>query len=62
MLYLFAAFACVWIGLFLYLYMLVRRGEALAHEVAALREQSRKVPRPATPAPASAGRSRVEPS
>ena len=62
MLYLFAAFASVWIGLFLYLYMLVRRSEALAHEVAMLREQSQKVPRPATPAPASAVRPRVEPS
>ncbi len=62
MLYLFAAFASVWIGLFLYLYVLVRRSEALAHEVAMLRAQSKKVPPSATPAPASAGRPRVEPS
>lgn len=62
MIYLFAAFAAVWIGLFLYLYVLVRRSEALAHEVAVLREQSQKVPRPTTPAAASAGRPRVEPS
>ena len=62
MVYLFAAFASVWIGLFLYLYLLVRRSEALAQEVAMLREQSRKIPRPASSAPAPAGRPRVEPS
>ena len=62
MIYLFAAYASVWIGLFLYLYLLVRRSEALAHEVATLREQSQRMARPATPAPAPAGRPRVEPS
>ncbi len=62
MIYLFAAFASVWIGIFLYLYLLVRRSEALAHEVAMLREQSQKVPRPASPSPAPAGRPRAEPS
>jgi CcmD family protein len=60
MAYLFAAFAAVWIGLFLYLYLLSRRSEALAHEVAMLREQSQKVPRPASPSPAPAGRPRVD--
>ena len=62
MIYLFAAFASVWIGIFLYLYLLVRRSEALAHEVAMLREQSEKVLRPAPPAPASSGRPGTEPS
>jgi CcmD family protein len=62
MIYLFAAFASVWIGIFLYLYLLVRRSEALAHEVAMLREQSQKVPRPVSPSPAPAGRPRAEPS
>jgi CcmD family protein len=61
MIYLFAAFASVWIGIFLYLYLLGRRSEALAHEVAMLRDQSEKVPRPAA-ASASAGRPRTEPS
>lgn len=62
MVYLFAAYASVWIGLFLYLYLLARRSEALAHEIARLREQSQRVPRPASPAPAPTGRPRVEPS
>ena len=62
MIYLFAAFASVWVGLFLYLYLLHRRAEALAHEVALLREQSQKAPRSASPPLASAGRPRVEPS
>ncbi len=62
MIYLFAAFACVWIGIFLYLYLLVRRSDALAHEVAMLHEQSQKVPRPTSPSPPPAGRPRAEPS
>ena len=57
MIYLFASFAAVWIGLFFYLYLLVRRSEALAREVAMLREQSQKAPHPA---PAQAGRPQVE--
>lgn len=66
MIYLFAAFACVWIGIFLYLYLLGRRTEALAHEVAVLRdamrrEQSETVPYPAAPGPAVPGRPRSEP-
>ena len=60
MVYLFAAYASVWIGLFLYLYLLARRSEVLAHEVAMLREQSQRAPRHASPAPA--GRPGVEPS
>jgi CcmD family protein len=62
MIYLFAAYASVWIGLFLYLYLLARRSEALAHEVAMLRDQSQAVARPAAPAPAPGGRPRAEPS
>jgi CcmD family protein len=62
MIYLFAAFAAVWIGLFLYLCLLLRRSEAVAHEVALLREQSQKAPRPASPPPAPAGRPGVGPS
>ncbi len=62
MVYLFAAFAAVWIGLFLYLYLLARRSDALAREVAILREQSQEVPRSASPAPAHAGRPRAESS
>ncbi len=62
MIYLLAAFASVWIGLFLYLYLLMRRSEALAHEVAMLRERSERAPRQASPAPAPAARPRAEPS
>ena len=62
MVYLFVAFASVWTGLFLYLYLLVRRSEVLAQEVAMLREQAQKATRPATPAPSPAGRPRAEPS
>jgi len=40
MTYLFWASAVVWVGIFLYLYGLVRRSRALEHEVAALRDRS----------------------
>jgi len=41
MAYLFWAFAVVWIGIFLYLYGLVRRSRALEREVAELRARTR---------------------
>jgi CcmD family protein len=41
MAYLFWAFAVVWIGIFLYLYGLVRRSRALEREVAELRGRAR---------------------
>ena len=51
MTYLFWAFAAVWVGIFLYLYALIRRSHMLARELEALREQLRKpAPRPAEPA------------
>ncbi len=62
MIYLLAAFASVWIGLSFYLYLLMRRSEALAREVAMLRERSEKAPRQVSPAPAPAARPRAEPS
>jgi CcmD family protein len=46
MTYLFWAFAVVWVGIFLYLYGLIRRSQALAREVEALREQFQRPPRP----------------
>lgn len=42
MAYLFWAFAAVWMGIFLYLYALTRKSQALAREVEVLREQLRK--------------------
>jgi CcmD family protein len=39
--YLFWAFAAVWIGLFAYVYLLIRRTDALWREVRALEERSR---------------------
>jgi CcmD family protein len=42
MAYLFWAFAAVWIGLFLYLALLMRRSQALARDVEALLEESRR--------------------
>jgi len=57
MTYLFWAFAAVWIGIFLYLYALIRRSQALAREVEALRGQSRKATH--SP-PLPAGRPRAE--
>jgi CcmD family protein len=45
MAYLFAAFAVVWIGIFLYLFMLVRRSRLLERQVAELMERSGDAPR-----------------
>ena len=42
MAYLFLTFAAVWMGIFLYLYALIRQSQALAREVEMLREQLRK--------------------
>ena len=56
MAYLFWAFAAVWIGIFLYLYGLIRRSHTLAREVEALREQVQK---PALLGAGPAGRPRV---
>jgi CcmD family protein len=56
MTYLFWAFAIVWGGIFLYLYALIRRSQALAREVEALRDEAQK---PAPPAAAPADRSRA---
>ena len=56
MTYLFWAFAAVWVGIFLYLYALTRRSQALAREVDALRERLEKT---APPSPSAAGRSRA---
>ncbi len=51
MTYLFWAFAAVWVGIFLYLYALTRKSQALAREVEALREQSQRTgPPPVVPA------------
>jgi CcmD family protein len=55
MTYLFWAFAAVWVGIFLYLYVLIRRSQALAWEVEMLREQLRKDALP-TPSPAVGSR------
>ncbi len=52
MVYLFWAFAAVWTGIFLYLYMLIRRSHQLAREVETLRERSQG---PAQTAPLPAG-------
>jgi CcmD family protein len=41
MTYLFWAFTVVWVGLFVYLYGLVRRSRRLERELDALREESR---------------------
>ena len=43
--YLFAGFAAVWIGIFLYLSMLVRRSRLLERQVAELLERSGAAPR-----------------
>lgn len=56
MTYLFWAFAAVWIGIFLYLYALGRRSQALAREVDTLRERLQKT---APPSPSASGHSRV---
>jgi len=45
MAYLFAGFAAVWIGIFLYLSMLVRRSRLLERQVAELLERSGAAPR-----------------
>ena len=45
MTYLFWAFAVVWVGIFFYLYGLIRRSQALVREVEALREQLQRPPR-----------------
>ena len=56
MIYLFWAFAVVWVGIFLYLYGLSRRSQALDREVEMLREQSQTTPRPpSSPAERSRG-------
>ena len=54
--YLFWAFAAVWVGLFAYLYGLIRRSQALARDVEMLREQAQRVTPPPSP---PAGRPRV---
>ena len=60
MAYLFWASAAVWVGIFLYLYGLLRRSRALEHEVEALRERSQRGTTGGT-APRNAGeRSRAE--
>jgi CcmD family protein len=46
MIYLFWAFAAVWVGIFLYIYGLIRRSQALVREVETLREQSHRTTRP----------------
>jgi CcmD family protein len=46
MVYLFWAFAAVWIGIFLYLHALVRRSRVLERQLAELLERSRLSPRP----------------
>jgi CcmD family protein len=48
MAYLFAAFAVVWIGIFLYLSMLVRRTRLLERQVAELVTRSAAAPRRAS--------------
>jgi CcmD family protein len=40
--YIIAAFAVVWIGLFIFIFMLVQREKALRKEVAALKEGMKK--------------------
>jgi CcmD family protein len=45
MAYLFAAFAVVWIGIFVYLSALVRRSRVLERQVAELLERSGAAPR-----------------
>jgi CcmD family protein len=40
--YIIAAFAVVWLGLFIYIFMLVQREKALRKEVAALKEGMKK--------------------
>ena len=48
MTYLFWAYAAVWVGIFLYLFALLRKTQTLAGEVEALREQSQKTAHPPT--------------
>ncbi len=43
MTYLFWAFAAVWLGIFLYLYGLVRRTQSLERQLADLIERTRRV-------------------
>jgi len=40
--YIIAAFAVVWLGLFIFIFMLVQREKALRKEVAALKEVMKK--------------------
>jgi CcmD family protein len=49
MTYLFWAFAAVWLGMFIYLYGLVRRSRALERQVADLIERSRRAGSSAPP-------------
>jgi CcmD family protein len=57
MIYLFWAFAAVWVGIFLYLYGLIRRSQALVREVEMLRAQSERTTRsPSSPAERPRGR------
>jgi len=50
MAYLFWAYTLVWVGIFLYLYGLARRGRALERQVAELLERSRGPARAEAPA------------
>ena len=60
MVYLFWAYALVWVGIFLYLFGLARRSRALERQVAELVERSRGSAR--TPAPAGGRRAGAGPS
>jgi CcmD family protein len=40
--YIIAAFAVVWVGLFIFMFMLVQREKALRKEIAALKEGMKK--------------------
>jgi CcmD family protein len=40
--YVVAAFAVVWVGLFIYIFMLVQREKALRRDIAALKEGMKK--------------------
>jgi CcmD family protein len=55
MAYLFSAFAVVWIGIFLYLHMLVRRSQILERQLADFLERSGDV----SPRRSAAARGRV---
>ena len=41
--YIVAAFAVVWLGLFIYIFVLVQREKALRREIAALKEGIKKI-------------------